>query len=171
MEEQYTETCGIVNDGCVCAVKWCVSMLEELNENHLLDAPIPVETDSQGLFDWISNPKLEVFVYNIISNIPRYNGRNWQDVILHNLSFEISFGSKIPDLRCINKDRRRICTLKRYIVVEGNGIFYLLNKIRKPSPRIYQLLYLMWLLKVSLESKIKPRCLPPCPKSALLQKS
>ncbi|GBN36723.1 hypothetical protein AVEN_93038-1 [Araneus ventricosus] len=58
MEEQYTETCGIVNDGCVCAVKWCVSMLEQLNENHLLDAPIPIETYSQGLIDWINNPKV-----------------------------------------------------------------------------------------------------------------
>ncbi|GBN37772.1 hypothetical protein AVEN_172646-1 [Araneus ventricosus] len=53
MESELIAACD-----CVCAVKWCVSLLEELSENHLIEVPIPVETDSQGLIDWLNNPKV-----------------------------------------------------------------------------------------------------------------
>ncbi|GBM89945.1 Retrovirus-related Pol polyprotein from transposon TNT 1-94 [Araneus ventricosus] len=53
MESELIAACD-----CVCAVKWCVSLLEELRENHLIEVPTPVETDSQGLIDWLSNPKV-----------------------------------------------------------------------------------------------------------------
>ncbi|GBL98867.1 Retrovirus-related Pol polyprotein from transposon TNT 1-94 [Araneus ventricosus] len=53
MESEFSVACDYVR-----AMKWCVSLLEEVNENHLIEASTPVEIDSQGLIDMINNQKV-----------------------------------------------------------------------------------------------------------------
>lgn len=53
MESELVGVCDAISEG-----KWMIGLLEELNQSDLITKPVQINTDSQAVIDWITNPRV-----------------------------------------------------------------------------------------------------------------